>query len=236
MKKSAAFTLIELLVVIVIIAILAGIALPVFGKVLERGRVTQDCSNLRQIGIGTVAYINDNNDTLLNSSSTGTDANNRTLGPPALLEVNYVPNPKVFQSPFDKRQPGSPIPLSYGVNSNLLAPATAVPVWDGNITKLVAASQLILYAPAYSNTATSPASMTWPGVDTTGLAVPPSGNGGGGVSMKTGTHQNYKWIDVLYADMHVSSIKFTDFTTTVDNSATGGVDGLNQWQPLGHGK
>ena len=144
MKKSAAFTLIELLVVIVVIAILAGIALPVFGKIMEKGRVTQDCSNLRQLGIGTVAFLNDNNDTMFNTTSTGTDSNNRTLGHPALLDVNYVPNPKVFQSPFDKRPTGSPNPLSYGVNSNLLAPATAVPVWDSNITKLVAASQLIL--------------------------------------------------------------------------------------------
>jgi hypothetical protein len=35
--------------------------------------------------------------------------------------------------------------------------------------------------------------------------------------------------------MHVASIKFTDFQTTTDKSGAGGIDGVNQWQPLGHG-
>jgi prepilin-type N-terminal cleavage/methylation domain-containing protein len=228
MKKTAAFTLIELLVVIVIIAILAGIALPVFSKVLEKGRVTQDCNNLRQLGIGTVAFLNDNNDTMFNTTSTGTDSKNNTLGPPGLLEVNYVPNPKVFQSPFDKRPAGNPNPLSYGVNSNVLNPAGASPVWDGNVTRLAAASQLILYSVSYKGDPTTPSS--WLGWDNVGLAVP-----AGGAGMNTGTHQGGKWIDILYADMHVGSIKFADFQSTTDKSGTGGVDGINQWQPLGHG-
>ena len=59
MKKSA-FTLIELLVVIAIIAILAGIALPVFSRILEKGKLVNDGSNLRQIGIAITAYQNDN--------------------------------------------------------------------------------------------------------------------------------------------------------------------------------
>jgi prepilin-type N-terminal cleavage/methylation domain-containing protein len=60
MKKwPGAFTLIELLVVITIIAILAGVALPVFSSVQEKGRITQDLSNLRQLGIATRTYLNE---------------------------------------------------------------------------------------------------------------------------------------------------------------------------------
>ncbi|HEY2572901.1 MAG TPA: type II secretion system protein, partial [Verrucomicrobiaceae bacterium] len=43
------FTLIELLVVITIIAILAGLALPTFTKIQERGNMTKGISNCRQI-------------------------------------------------------------------------------------------------------------------------------------------------------------------------------------------
>jgi prepilin-type N-terminal cleavage/methylation domain-containing protein len=220
MKKSSAFTLIELLVVITIIAILAGIALPVFTRVQEKARVTQDLSNLRQLGIGTVAYLNDNNDTMFTST---TKAN--TFYAPGLLQVNYVPNVKVFLSPFDKRSGGTPNPISYGVNDNILNPNNASPVWDSNWTKLTAASQLILYTVAYAGDPKN--SSSWTGVDTNFVSVP-----FGGAGMTPGTHQNGRWIDVLYADMHVASIKLTEFQTKDDKSATGGINGLKQWQPM----
>lgn len=61
MKKppSAAFTLIELLVVITIIAILAGIALPVFNTVVMNAQQTDALNNARQIGIALKCYGND---------------------------------------------------------------------------------------------------------------------------------------------------------------------------------
>lgn len=58
--KNGAFTLIELLVVISIIAILAGIALPVFSQVQERGAQTKDLSNAKQIGLGCKLFAGDN--------------------------------------------------------------------------------------------------------------------------------------------------------------------------------
>lgn len=58
-SKTNAFTLIELLVVISIIAILAGIALPVFGEVQVRGAQTKALSNAKQIGTACKLFAMD---------------------------------------------------------------------------------------------------------------------------------------------------------------------------------
>ncbi len=61
-KIRAAFTLIELLVVIAIIAILAAILFPVFARARENARRASCISNLKQIGLGTMQYVQDYDD------------------------------------------------------------------------------------------------------------------------------------------------------------------------------
>ncbi len=136
-KFSLGFTLIELLVVITIIAILASFAYPVFTGIQERARVTQDMNNLRQIGLATQLYLNDNDAALFPSGIWAT-----------LLQPKYLATWKIFQSPFDKRTPsedGTSSPVSYGLDKNAIGVLT---------DKITNPTLFVLFAPAQTSSTT----------------------------------------------------------------------------------
>jgi prepilin-type N-terminal cleavage/methylation domain-containing protein/prepilin-type processing-associated H-X9-DG protein len=65
------FTLIELLVVIAIIAILAAILFPVFAQAREKARMAACLSNLKQVGLGTMQYVQDYDEIYPNAKAWG---------------------------------------------------------------------------------------------------------------------------------------------------------------------
>jgi prepilin-type N-terminal cleavage/methylation domain-containing protein len=129
-SNQSAFTLIELLVVISIIAILAGIALPVFGEVKIRGDQTKALSNAKQIGTACKLFAGDNNGIYPRNTdypqgvaatptpATQGDTSNRIL---RVLIPDYLPDRTIFaiqKSAFCKnpQQASANDPLPNGTN------------------------------------------------------------------------------------------------------------------------
>lgn len=80
-----AFTLIELLVVIAIIAILAAILFPVFAQARVAAKKTVSISNQKQIGLGAMMYVADNDEKLpMRSGCEMSSSLNPALRAPAL--------------------------------------------------------------------------------------------------------------------------------------------------------
>jgi prepilin-type N-terminal cleavage/methylation domain-containing protein len=69
--RKKGFTLIELLVVIAIIAILAAILFPVFARAREKARQSACLSNVKQLGLGIMQYVQDYDGMYPDSSSCG---------------------------------------------------------------------------------------------------------------------------------------------------------------------
>ncbi len=108
MRKG--FTLIELLVVIAIIAILAAILFPVFARAREKARQTSCLSNVKEITLGTMMYVQDYDERLPRLYYNQT-------GPPTRVTVTmmvdpYIKNVQIWNCPSAARTTGTVVGLS----------------------------------------------------------------------------------------------------------------------------
>jgi prepilin-type N-terminal cleavage/methylation domain-containing protein/prepilin-type processing-associated H-X9-DG protein len=101
-KYREAFTLIELLVVIAIIAILAAILFPVFARARENARRASCMSNLKQINLGWIQYVQDY-DEQMPAYARGSVASN----PGGVFESlqPYLKSVQIFQCPSESHGP-----------------------------------------------------------------------------------------------------------------------------------
>lgn len=231
------FTLIELLVVVAIIAIIMALAFPAFARAIERAKATKDMSNLRQIGMATQLYMNDNSGVLF-SSTTGSWMSQLYNADPPPATPKYLSSWGVFVSPFD--HPASPrtsspdnanSAVSYGINatSGLIGMS---------VDKISKPSVFIVFAPAQAsgsavnfrgigNTINQANLAASSNVTVLATATVPNGPATGG------THNSRTKINAMCADWHVEMMPWSGTGPAFTNTTSTGSDpdGNLRWTP-----
>src|SRR6266487_4482767 len=204
---SRGFTMVELLIVIAVIAILATIAYPTFIGIQERAKVTKDMNNLRQIGIATQLYMNDNDGALFSTATSWMSQ----------LHPKYLSSWNVFQSPFDAArgalEDNVNSPVSYGINNGPINNMVG-----SSADKISKPSIFILFAPAQTSGTTvrflgTAGFPTLPGVTVLGIGGNQATSTPDGTAATGGTHSSRRKINALFADLHLENMTWSVFTT-----------------------
>ena len=238
-KATRSFTLIELLVVMVMIGLLALLAYPAYISVEERAKVAKDMNNLRQIGIATQMYMNDNDGTLFSPAASWMSQ----------LYSKYLSAWNILISPFDSpvNNPVTPLrsasdnnansAVSYGING--IQPSI-IGMAAGKISKptvfiLFASAQDSSNVVEFQGTAntTSPmvnlansSNVTVLGIGGGQATSTPGGNSG---TAPHGTHSSRTKINALFADLHCENMPWTTFTN--NTTSTADPDAGLRWTP-----
>jgi prepilin-type N-terminal cleavage/methylation domain-containing protein/prepilin-type processing-associated H-X9-DG protein len=210
-KSLRGFTFIELLVVIIVIGILFSIGFPVYSGVLERAKITKDMNNLRQIGLATQTYMNDNDGVLFTAGGIWMTQ----------LHPKYLAAWSIFQSPFDTRSASevdATAPISYGLNGK---PGSGSSIAGLSVARITNPSVFIMFAPAQAVGTT----VTFAGGTTAEVTVykntTPAASGG--------THSNRTRINALFADLHCENMDWTTFIN--DTPSPSDPSAALRWSP-----
>lgn len=236
-RHTNAFTLIELLIVIAIIAILAAILFPVFARARENARRASCQSNLRQIGLGILQYVQDY-DEVLPSAAYGNSDNNvgsyyrwqdaiysyvksqQIFNCPSHAAGSFGYKPYKYQSGFTSTDMNTNNNGSYAINS-LYYNSQAGPVSYLDVDQLPAALQTSL-APKKLTAIGIPAETVWcfdahgnvfflPGVNTSADSPIVRTTSGYPYLSRNGSDgvvfRHLETTNVLWCDGHVKAVK-----------------------------
>jgi prepilin-type processing-associated H-X9-DG protein len=168
-ERHSGFTLSELLAIIAIIVILVAILFPVFASARENARRSSCASNLKQIGLGLIQYIQDNDGTL--------PFGNTSDGAPEMLWMNsifpYIKSARVFDCPSRSAprfvQNSLSDPGSYAINMAYYFEKDSIPPRQPPASSYVTPTGPSgIYSTKLSQIAT-PATTVWVGDNIMGL-------------------------------------------------------------------
>jgi prepilin-type processing-associated H-X9-DG protein len=192
-RHRAPFSLIELLTVIGIIALLAGLLLPVLSGARDSSRRAECGSNLRQTGVGLRQFALDNGG-FLPYATTPADWSNSSF----TLLNSYLDNPKGFLCPGDRRTGVKPATdfTAFTTTANVCSYSLA-----RRLSWLPQFKDFILALDRVGTGQGNPAGSTTPGPQTFSLLA--GGSGVKGARWVDGNHGT-KGGNILFGDGRVS--------------------------------
>ncbi|MBC8138755.1 MAG: DUF1559 domain-containing protein [Fibrella sp.] len=223
----SAFTLIELLVVIAIIAILAAILFPVFAQAREKARQASCLSNMKQLGIAAMQYVQDFDETFPHTYKDGPGGSAAEY----VLLLPYYKTLEIMACPSSDESNGGRLPNG-GAAGNLRAtkPANFRTHYGYNWGPLIYAGGG-LHGAEYADSTTTPTTNVQDGVPMADLVAPadvfvysdsydtyrPTNGSEWLLDSYSGSKRNSALrhgarLNVAYADGHAKSLAFKGVT------------------------